>query len=43
VQINAGQNTIAPWVVGLHSVEVADAVGNGFLVGASFEGGSIST
>jgi len=38
MQINAGQNTIAPWVVGLHSVEVGDAVGNGFLVGPAFEG-----
>jgi len=36
--ISAGQNTIASWVVGLHSVEVGDAVGNGFLVGAAFEG-----
>lgn len=38
VQINAGQNTIAPWVVGLHSVDVGDAVGNGFIVGPAFEG-----
>jgi hypothetical protein len=38
VQINAGQNTIAPWVVGLHSVEVGDAVGNGFITGPAFEG-----
>src|SRR5262245_38647410 len=39
IWIGAGQNTIAPWVVGLHSVEVGDAVGNGFLVGPAFEGG----
>ena len=38
MQINAGQNTIAPWVVGLHSVEVGDAVGNGFITGPAFEG-----
>lgn len=38
VQINAGQRTIAPWVVGLHSVEVGDAAGNGFIVGPAFEG-----
>lgn len=38
VTINAGQNTIAPWVVGLHSVDVGDAVGNGFIVGPAFEG-----
>jgi hypothetical protein len=38
IQINAGQNTIAPWVVGLHSVEVGDAVGNGFITGPAFEG-----
>jgi hypothetical protein len=37
--IGAGQNTIAPWVVGLHSVEVGDAVGNGFITGPAFEGG----
>jgi hypothetical protein len=36
--IYAGQNTIAPWVVGLDSVEVGDAVDNGFLVGPAFEG-----
>jgi hypothetical protein len=39
MQINAGQNSIAPWVVGLHSVEVGDAVGNGFITGPAFEGG----
>lgn len=39
IGIKAGQNTIAPWVVGLHSVEVGDAVGNGFLIGPAFEGG----
>ncbi len=38
IRIGAGQNTIAPWVVGLDSVEVGDAVGNGFLVGPAFEG-----
>ena len=38
IRIGAGQNTIAPWVVGLNSVEVGDAVGNGFLVGPAFEG-----
>jgi hypothetical protein len=38
MQINGGQNTIAPWVVGLHSVEVGDAVGNGFITGPAFEG-----
>jgi hypothetical protein len=36
--INAGQNTLAPWVVGSHSVEVGDAVGNGFITGPAFEG-----
>jgi hypothetical protein len=39
MQVNAGQDTIAPWVVGLHSVEVGDAVGNGFITGPAFEGG----
>lgn len=39
IWIGAGQNTIAPWVVGLHSVEVGDAVGNGFITGPAFEGG----
>ncbi|MFN0128153.1 MAG: DUF642 domain-containing protein [Verrucomicrobiales bacterium] len=39
VQINPGQDTIAPWVVGLHSVEVGDALGNGFITGPAFEGG----
>lgn len=39
ITINAGQKTIAPWVVGLHSVDVGDAVGNGFIVGPAFEGG----
>lgn len=39
MQVNGGQNTIAPWVVGLHSVEVGDAVGNGFITGPAFEGG----
>ena len=38
IRIGAGQQTIAPWVVGLDSVEVGDAVGNGFLVGPAFEG-----
>jgi hypothetical protein len=38
IRIGAGQNTIAPWVVGLDSVEVGDAVGNGFIVGPAFEG-----
>ena len=38
IQINPGENTIAPWVVGLHSVEVGDAVGNGFITGPAFEG-----
>ena len=36
--INAGQNTIAPWVVGMHSVEVGDAIGNGWVTGPAFEG-----
>jgi hypothetical protein len=36
--IYAGQNTLAPWVVGFPSVEVGDAVGNGFITGAAFEG-----
>ena len=39
IEIYAGQNSIAPWVVGGHSVEVGDAIGNGFLVGPAFEGG----
>lgn len=36
--IYAGQNTLAPWVVGSHSVEVGDAVGNGYITGPAFEG-----
>ena len=36
--IYAGQNTLAPWVVGSPYVEVGDAVGNGFITGAAFEG-----
>jgi hypothetical protein len=39
IEIYAGQTTIAPWVVGGHSVEVGDAVGNGFILGPAFEGG----
>lgn len=38
VQINPGQDTMAPWVVGGHSVEVGDAIGNGFITGPAFEG-----
>ena len=38
IWIGAGQRTIVPWVVGLHSVDVGDALGNGFLVGPAFEG-----
>jgi len=36
--IYAGQNTLAPWVVGSHSAEVGDAVGNGYITGPAFEG-----
>lgn len=36
--IYAGQNTLAPWVVGSPYVEVGDAVGNGFITGPAFEG-----
>jgi hypothetical protein len=36
--IYPGQNTLAPWVVGSPYVEVGDAVGNGFITGAAFEG-----
>ncbi len=36
--IYAGQNTLAPWVVGSPYVEVGDAVGNGFLTGPAFAG-----
>ena len=36
--IYAGQNTLAPWVVGPNPVEVGDAIGNGFITGAAFEG-----
>ena len=36
--IYAGKNTLAPWVVGSPYVEVGDAVGNGFITGAAFEG-----
>lgn len=38
IDISAGQNTIAPWVVGLHSVQVGDADGNGVIFGPAFEG-----
>jgi hypothetical protein len=38
VNIDPGQNTIAPWVAGLHSVEVVDGVDNGFVVIPAFEG-----
>src|SRR5215468_1258846 len=36
--IYAGQNTLAPWVVGSPYVEVGDAVGKGFITGPAFEG-----
>jgi len=36
--IYAGQNTLAPWVVGSPYVEVGDAVGNGYITGPAFEG-----
>jgi len=36
--IYAGQNTLAPWVVGSPYVEVGDAIGNGFITGPAFEG-----
>jgi hypothetical protein len=36
--IYPGNNTLAPWVVGLPYVEVGDAVGNGFITGPAFEG-----
>ena len=36
--IYAGQNTLAPWVVGSPYVEVGDAVGTGFITGPAFEG-----
>ncbi len=35
--IRAGENTIAPWVVGLDSVQLAD-VNNGFVFGPAFRG-----
>jgi hypothetical protein len=35
--VSAGQTTIAPWVVGLASVDVVD-VDNGFNIGDAFEG-----
>ena len=38
IDVRAGQNTIAPWVVGLHSVDVGDAALNGFISGPAFEG-----
>ncbi len=38
MQITAGMNTIAPWIVGLHSVDLGDAVGNGVITGPAFEG-----
>ena len=38
VNIYPGQNTIAPWVVGLHTVEVGDGILNGFMTVAAFEG-----
>ena len=38
IWIDAGQNTIAPWVGGFHHVELGDAVGNGFITGPAFEG-----
>jgi hypothetical protein len=38
LMIYPGQNTIAPWVVGLHSVDVGDAALNGFITGPAFEG-----
>jgi hypothetical protein len=37
--IDAGQNTLAPWVIpGPNPVEVGDAVGNGFITAPAFEG-----
>jgi hypothetical protein len=37
--IDAGQNTLAPWVVpGPNPVEVGDAIGNGFITAPAFEG-----
>jgi hypothetical protein len=36
--INPGENTLEPWVVGPNPVEVGDAIGNGFITGAAFEG-----
>ena len=39
LHISAGQNTIAPWVVGLHSVEVLDGAGTTLITGPAFEGG----
>ena len=39
--IYAGQNTLAPWVVGSPYVEVDDAVGNGFITGPAFEGAQV--
>jgi hypothetical protein len=38
VNIYPGQNTLAPWVAGLHSVEVVQGVGNGFVDIPAFEG-----
>ena len=37
IAISAGQNTLAPWVVGLTGVDLTD-VNNGFLVGAAYDG-----
>lgn len=37
IVIPAGQNTIAPWVVGLVGVDLAD-INNGFIVGPAFDG-----
>jgi len=41
VYIYAGQNTLAPWVVGSPYVEVGDAVGNGYITGPAFEGAQV--
>ena len=35
--ISAGQNTLAPWVVGLTGVDLSD-VNNGFVIGAAYDG-----
>jgi len=41
VYIYAGQNTLAPWVVGSPYVEVGDAIGNGYITGPAFEGAQV--